>query len=367
MRRPVLLAFAALAVASGCTAHVRPQPRLQLDAPPLPLKAALVIPPQLTERTDQVGQLDNVGSSFVFETGQSVPQALEEAAKKIFSSVTVVDNKRKASGVDIVLVPSSTALKHASNKSNDYTMRFELHAVATKPDTGEDVLDERYEESAQGTAASVETAVAKPAESAMAQALAKLSADLHSKLGPAPVAAAGSGPDFSTYPAGPPAPGGDLPAAPLPPPATAASPVAGGLSAKLPPPSSGSTGAGFLMGAGVMLFAAGYAAPPALLYGLERPGDHTMSFIPLAGPLLELYMNPFNAGDPSALPLAIAATAAQGLGLVLAVVGLASRGGGPSSTSSSARAERSVFHGDSWALVPTSTPHGGVGVSLISY
>jgi hypothetical protein len=345
--------------AAACTAHVRPHPTLNLAGEPIPLKAALVIPPQLVERTDQCGALDNVGGSFVFETGQSVPQALEEAARKIFSSVTVVDNARKASGVDVILTPSSASLKHATNKSSDYTMRFELHAVAKKPDTGEDVLDERYSEDVTGAAGSTESAVSKPAEGAMTAALTKLAADLHSRLGPVPAVASAGGPDFSSLPAPPPS---DAPAASAVP---SSAPVAAsglGLTAQLPA-SSGGAGSGFLMGSGLVLFAAGYAASPALLYFSGAPGDHTYSLIPLAGPMLEYFTNPFQHNDNGSLILAIAASAGQVVGLTMALIGLGTMGS--KSKSSSARAE-SVFHGEGWAVVPTVSPHGGVGVALVS-
>jgi hypothetical protein len=346
--------------AAACTAHVRPHPSLSIAGEPIAMKAALVIPPTLTERTDQCGALDNVGGSFVFETGQSVPQALEEAARKVFSSVTVVDNARKASGVDVILTPSSASLKHATNKTNDYTMRFELHAVAKKQDSGEEVLDERYSEDVTGRAGSTESAVSKPAEDAMAAALSKLAADLHAKLGPVPAVASAGGPDFSTLPAAPPA-DGPPPAPPL----TSAAPLSSGglgLTAQLPPPSGGA-GSGFLMGSGLVLFAAGYAASPALLFFSGAPGDHTYSLIPLAGPMLEYFTNPFQHNDNGSLVLAIAASAGQVVGLTMALIGLGTMGG--KSSTSNARAQ-SVISGQGWAVVPTVSPHGGVGVALVT-
>jgi hypothetical protein len=98
-----------------------------------------------------------------------------------------------------------------------------------------------------------------------------------------------------------------------------------------------------------------------VLYGLDLPGDRGLSFIPLIGPILQTASNPFLSGDGGAWTLAVLSTVAQVAGLGVAAFGAWTQFG-----SGSGGHAMAGFHGRGWALVPTVTPHGGFGVSLVS-
>ncbi len=131
-------------------------------------------------------------------------------------------------------------------------------------------------------------------------------------------------PAFSAYPP-PPPPAGDKESPPPPPPeATAAAaeatpaPLAASgapsastsVTRRIEPPASRGPGPFVMLAAGALLFAGGYVAGPAYLYGTGSPGDNSLSFIPIAGPLLVASSNPFLSTLTSTWIYAIAATAA---------------------------------------------------------
>ncbi len=144
MRFDVTFGLVALALVSGCTAHVHPKPDLRtLDGTKVPMRIAVVISPQITSRQDPVGQLDGIGGSWVFDTGEIVPPAVAEVAKRVFDASIVVPNARDARDADVIVVVKSFQLSRGSARTNDYSVKLDLHATVQKAN-GDELFDEYY-------------------------------------------------------------------------------------------------------------------------------------------------------------------------------------------------------------------------------
>lgn len=346
--RSILLGAAALLVTSGCTAHLRPKPELPpVKGGKLKLRAALVIPEAMEKKTDDLGKFDGLGS-FAVDTGESVLPAVKGIVGETFETVDVVRTPEAAKLADVVVNLKTLKLVH----SNGYQLRFDLRTIVTKQN-GDSVIDASYAEVFDGQKKPAATdALVTPTEKTVSDVLARLSADLRGALG-APTGDEVA--DFSDYPPPPPA---EVAAAPAPvvaeePPApAAATPVDNVVVAPAPAPVRPKSNAGriALATGGALLFAAGYAAPPLAAMLFNLPGNTELSWIPVAGPLLAQFSNPFLSQDPQALIFSIAGTAGQVVGLAMLVAGIASGGG------SAAPAKVTVL--------PTIAP-GGVGLVVV--
>ena len=326
------------------------------------MRAAVVMSDELSLQQDSLGSIAGLGSGkWVMDTGHGVAPAIVETARRVFSSVTVVPSVSEAGNADIVLVPSQVALSHPAGR-NEYAVRFEMKAVAQKPN-GKVGFEQLYSEEASGServaqnqgAAAAHEVLATPAERAIATVLTKLATDLRVRLGEPGAEAAMAVNDFPT----------PLPPPPLPTPAPAPIPtrapapvvrddaprqvIAPSLEVHDAPSESGRRTP--LVIAGAATFLAGYATP-IVISAVVPGGDLSMglSFIPLAGPILGTVNNPYLSSDVLAWTLAIASTAVQATGIGLLIGGLVS---GPSATPSA-----------SVHVVPTMMPNGGVGVAI---
>lgn len=175
-----------LLLASGCTRYVSPTPQVAPASQKLPLRAALVIEPELEARVDEFGRQQFLGiiNKWASDTGEGLVPALHALSESLFEDVTVVERPDRASEVAVVLHPSVVELRKMTERAG-YWFSFKMQVVITNA-SGEIVLNRTYEGKAQGSttaavalgfyaAAAVLTA---PIEKAMATCLASLQEDI---------------------------------------------------------------------------------------------------------------------------------------------------------------------------------------------
>jgi len=363
--------FGLLALAAGCTAHLRPHPDVRISAEPLALKAVLVVPPELNQSVDSVGGFDGISGSYAFDTGELLVPAVKDVAKRVFASVEVVPNASAAPKADVVIILKRLKLVHPRS---DLTLRFDFSAKVENAE-GIQILDAVYNDELKAVVAREPSdAITSPVEKAIAATLERLAADLRAStvalvpppVAPAPAVIAADGApapepaavatadgaaapappvarppveDFSEFPPPPPPPGGvseqPVVAAAAPPPAAEPAPAPAPVAAAPAPavtvektqPTGGGGKRAVLISTGLILFAGGYATIPALMNLQNWPGGMSeLVFIPFAGPLLTTLQNPYLSQDTTALAVTIACTAAQVAGLVFTIAGIASGG-----------------------------------------
>jgi hypothetical protein len=182
------LVVALLGSASACTRHLEPTPELRLSpGEPLPLRAAVVVSPELREREDVIGKFAMLGiaNTWAMSTGAGLAPAVEQMARATFRDVEVVEEA--ARGFDVVLTPTVEKLRHVEEREGFWFV-FRLHARATNR-SGQVVLERSYEELEEGSAAGVwggafaaAAVITNPIERAMARVLKRLGEDLRGVL-----------------------------------------------------------------------------------------------------------------------------------------------------------------------------------------
>src|SRR5436190_348855 len=108
----ISLIMSALALASGCTTHLRPKPDVPADGPKLQLKAALVVPPGLEQNVDDLGGFNGISGSYAVDTGQSLLPAVQEVFARLFQSVNLVNKVDQAGSADVVIVVKTLKMVH---------------------------------------------------------------------------------------------------------------------------------------------------------------------------------------------------------------------------------------------------------------
>jgi len=383
------LIFLAVALTSGCAAHLRPKIELPQARPEkLKMRAALVVPEGMDQKTDDIGSFDGLGS-YAVDTGQSVLPALKDMLRDTFDVVDVVKKADLAPNADVILHVKALKVVHPSGRPNDFKLRFDLRTTVTKQD-GVQVVDASYTEEIEGQKKpAVGDAIMTPTEKTISSTLAKLSTQLRRSLGPPepelplPAEALAASPgspkdDFSDFPPPPPPPvqtaeTSPPPAAQAPAAAPAPAPVSERPLANEPlvvskPQPAPQKGGGFgrvaLTSLGVLAFVGSYLAPPLLLTTRNFPGGNSeLSWVPIAGPLMATQWNPYLSTDPTTFALSIAAGVGQVVGLALVVAGVMVGTGGGSQGIAAKQASLPIA-GNGWALTPTLTPNG-VGVLLV--
>ncbi len=381
-----LLIFLAVAVTSGCTAHLKPKIELPSARPEkLKLRAALVVPEVMDKKSDDIGSFDGLGS-YAVDTGESVLPALKDMLRDTFDAVDVVRKPDLAPNADVILQVKALKVVHPSGRPNDFQLRFDLRTTVTKQD-GVQVVDASYTEPIDGQKKpAVGDAIMTPTEKTISATLAKLSSQLRSSLGPPvpelplPAEALAASPgapkdDFSDFPPPPPPPVAAAETT-APPVAQAPPPVAAPVSERplaneplvatkvAPPAQKGGFGRVALMTAGALAFAGAYLAPPLMMTTRNLPGGNQELFwVPIAGSLMATQWNPYTSQDQLTLALSIASTAGQVVGLALIVAGVAAGGGSGSNALVSKQAALPIA-GNGWSLTPTLTPNG-VGVLVL--
>ena len=186
---PLLLVFA-----TGCSWRLLPRPGPpRLQAEPLPLRAALVVPPELEERVDPIGRFFSLGivHHWSSRTGEGLVPALEETAAMAFEQVERVRTPAQARDVDVVLLPEVLELRHVGDWG--YTFRFRMRARVTDA-WGNALLDRVYEAHGEGSRAAAFWGGALLADEvlmggvnqAMNRVLLELAADLAQLRPPSP-------------------------------------------------------------------------------------------------------------------------------------------------------------------------------------
>lgn len=118
----------------------------------IPLKAALVISPELSGQVDSLGSFATMGAAnkWQVETGEILPPALEDMARATFREVEVVSTASEAPDAQVSLVPSNVKYAQLSEQAG-FWVALTLHA---RIDTPEGVrLDKTYREEDEGSTA----------------------------------------------------------------------------------------------------------------------------------------------------------------------------------------------------------------------
>src|SRR6185436_1525969 len=127
-----------LILLAGCTAHLRPHPDVRISAEALPLKAVLVVPPELNQSIDKVGGFDGISGSYAFDTGEVLIPAVKDVAGRVFQSVEVVS--QPGPKADVVIIVKRMKLVHPRS---DLTLRFDFSAKVENAE-GVQILDAVY-------------------------------------------------------------------------------------------------------------------------------------------------------------------------------------------------------------------------------
>jgi hypothetical protein len=190
--RSIGFAVAVVCLAAGCTRHIRPTPAVELaHAARLPLRAAVLVPPALSTRTDRLGNFATLGmaNTWECETGASLVPALESVAKAVFAEVVLVESTGAATA-DVWLMPEVVELRQMPERDG-FWMSFQLRAAVTDG-RGKARFDRTYREVEEGsTAAAVwggafaaAAVLTAPLERAMGKALRQLGEELREEFAP---------------------------------------------------------------------------------------------------------------------------------------------------------------------------------------